>query len=128
MNTGKHGICCVAAMLAMLAAGAFAQEMTTERYGNQKLGEETTAKMSLDDPAFKLRKLAPTHPLYFEQPQAIASHVAEAKALKAKQWAVPITAMKMNLIPAGEFMMGSPKDEKYRADSELQRKVKTNLF
>jgi formylglycine-generating enzyme required for sulfatase activity len=124
MNTGKQGISCVAAMLAMLAAGAFAQEMTTERYGNQKLGEETTAKMSLDDPAFKLRKLAPTHPLYFEQPQAIASQVADVKALKAKQWIVPITAMKMNLIPAGEFMMGSPKDEKYRSNYELQHKVK----
>ena len=121
MNTGKQVICCVAAVL---AGGAFAQEMTTEKYGNQKLGEETTVKMSLDDPGFKLRKLDPKHPLYFEQPKASASQVAAVKALKAKQWTVPITALKMNLIPAGEFMMGSPKDEKYRADSELQRKVK----
>ena len=124
MKTGKHGICCMVAMLVVLTAGAFAQEMTTQKYGNQKLGEETTAKMSLDDPAFKLRKLDPTHPLYFEQPAASAPQVARMKALQAQEWTVPVTAMKMNRIPAGEFMMGSPKDEKYRSDHELQHKVK----
>lgn len=124
MSTGKHSICCIAAMLAVLTAGAFAQEMSAERYGNQKLGEETTVKISLDDPNFKLRKLDSRHPLYFEQPKASAAQLAEMKALKARQWTVPITAMKMNLIPAGEFMMGSPRDEKYRSGYELQHKVK----
>jgi len=88
------------------------------------LGEETTVKMSLDDPAFKLRKLAPGHPLYFEQPAVTTAQVAELKALQAREWTVPITAMKMNLIPAGEFMMGSPEDEKYRSDYERQHRVK----
>ncbi len=125
MNMKKIvGVVCLWALLTVGAGQIFALEMTTEKYGNQTLGEETTVKMSLDDPAFKLRTLAPKHALYFEQPKASASQVAEVKALKAKQWTVPITAMKMNLIPAGEFMMGSPKSEKYRADSELQRKVK----
>jgi len=110
-------------VLTVGAGPLFSQETTTERYGNQKLGEETTVKTSLEDPAFKLRKLAPGHPLYLEQPKVSASQVAEVKALKAKQWTVPITAMKMNLIPAGEFVMGSPKEEKYRSDDELQRKV-----
>jgi sulfatase modifying factor 1 len=107
----------------MLAGGACAQEMTREPYGNQKLGEETTAKMSLDDPAFKLRKLAPKHPLYFEQSKPSAAQVAAMKALKAKQWTLPITAMKMALVPAGEFVMGSPEDETYRSDAELQHTV-----
>ena len=124
MNTGQQGTCCVAALLAMLAGGACAQEMTTEKYGNQKLGEETTAKMSLDDPAFKLRQLDPKHPLYFEQPKPSAAQVAAMKALKAKQWTLPITAMKMALVPAGEFVMGSPEDEAYRSDAELQHNVK----
>ena len=111
-------------LVGLVAGELMAQEMTEVKYGNQKLGEETTAKVSLDDPAFKLRKLDPKHPLYFEQPQASAAQVAEVKALKAKRWTLPITAMEMALVPAGEFMMGSPADEKYRADSELQRKVK----
>ena len=111
-------------LVGLVAGELMAQEMTEVKYGNQKLGEETTAKVSLDDPAFKLRKLDPKHPLYFEQPQASAAQVTEVKALKAKRWTLPITAMEMALVPAGEFMMGSPADEKYRADSELQRKVK----
>ncbi len=111
-------------LVGLVAGELMAQEMTEVKYGNQKLGEETTAKASLDDPAFKLRKLDPKHPLYFEQPQASAAQVAEVKELKAKRWTLPITAMEMALVPAGEFMMGSPADEKYRADSEVQRKVK----
>jgi formylglycine-generating enzyme required for sulfatase activity len=101
-----------------------AQEMTEEPYGNQTLGKETTVKMSLDDPSFKLRKLPPSHPLYFEQPRANAAQLADLKALKSKQWIVPITAMKMNMIPAGEFLMGSPEDEAYRSDLERQHRVK----
>ena len=108
----------------VLTVQLFALEMTEVRYGNQKLGEETTVKASLDDPDFKLRKLGPKHPLYFEQPKASDSQVAEVKAMKAKQWTIPITAMKMALVPAGEFVMGSPKEEKYRSGSEVQHKVR----
>lgn len=111
-------------ILAVSANTLMAQEMTEERYGNQTLGEETTVKMSLDDPNFRLRKLGPKHPLYFKQPTATASQVNKLKALKAKEWTLPITAMKMALVPAGAFVMGSPEDEKYRSDSELQHKVK----
>ena len=111
-------------LVGLVAGELMAQEMTEVKYGNQKLGEETTAKVSLDDPAFRLRKLDPKHPLYFEQAQASAAQVAEVKELKAKRWTLPITAMEMALVPAGEFMMGSPADEKYRAGSELQRKVR----
>lgn len=110
-------------LIGIVGGRLYAQEMTEARYGNQKLGEETTVKNSLDDPGFKLRKLDPKHPLYFERPEATASQVAGLKALKAGQWIVPITAMKMALVPAGEFVMGSPKDEKYRSDSEVQHKV-----
>jgi formylglycine-generating enzyme required for sulfatase activity len=123
MKTAQYSMCCIIALMVMIPE-AFSQEMTTETYGNQKLGKETTAKSSLDDPAFKLRKLDPRHTLYFEQPAASATQVADMKALQALKWTVPITAMKMNLIPAGEFMMGSPEGEKYRSDYERQRKVK----
>jgi len=126
MNTSRRTIH-IFSLLVILAAGAntlIAQEMTTKPYGNQKLGKETTVKQSLDDPDFKLRKLAEDHCLYFEQPQASAEQVAAMKALKAKQWTVPITAMEMRLIPAGEFVMGSPENERYRRKDEVQHRVK----
>jgi formylglycine-generating enzyme required for sulfatase activity len=118
----------IGVLIAVLLSGVAAcelcaQEMTTAKYGNQKLGEETTARQSLDDPGFKLRKLGPKHPLYFKQLAASASQIAALKALKAGEWTVPITAMKMARVPAGTFVMGSPKDEKYRAASEVQHKV-----
>jgi formylglycine-generating enzyme required for sulfatase activity len=111
-------------LIVALTTAGFGVETSTEPYGNAQLGEETTARMSLEDPNFKLRKLDPEHPLYFEQPEASHSQVADLKALKAEQWTVPITAMKMNLIPSGEFMMGSPEDEKFRSEFELQHRVK----
>ncbi|NQV35030.1 MAG: formylglycine-generating enzyme family protein [Phycisphaeraceae bacterium] len=111
-------------LIGVWAGALCAQDMTDVRYGNQKLGEETTVKDSLDDPGFKLRKLGPKHPLHFEQPKASASQVTELKALKAGQWTVPTTAMKMALVPAGEFVMGSPKEETFRSDSEVQHRVK----
>ena len=126
MNPSRRTIH-IFSLLVILAAGAnalIAQEMSTEIYGNQELGKETTVKQSLDDPDFKLRKLAKDHPLYFEQPQASAEQVAAMKALKAKQWTVPITAMEMKLIPPGEFVMGSPENERYRRKDEVQHKVK----
>lgn len=124
--TAKHAVCLIA-LLVLLGVGVntlVAQEMSTEIYGNQKLGEETTVKQSLDDPNFKLRKLDKDHYLYFEQPQPTAKQVAEMKALKAKSWTVPITAMEMKLIPPGEFVMGSPESERYRRKDEVQHKVK----
>jgi len=111
-------------LIGIVAGGLRAQEMTEARYGDQKLGKETTVKDSLDDPDFKLRKLNPEHVLYFEQPKASTAQVAMLRALKAGQWTVPITAMKMALIPAGEFVMGSPEDEKYRSSDEVQHNVK----
>ena len=107
----------------VLAGQLFALEMTETIYGNSKLGEETTVKDSLADADFKLRKLEPKHSLYFEQPEANASQVRELKTLKAQEWTVPITAMKMKLIPAGQFVMGSPEGEMYRKENELQRNV-----
>ena len=32
--------------------------------------------------------------------------------------------MEMKRIPAGEFVMGSPTDERYRRDDEVQHKVR----
>lgn len=129
MNTRQHSVRCIQAVsiLVMLIAAANrlkAQEMTTARYGNAKPGEETTVKQSLNDPNFKLRKLAKGHYLHFEQPQPSAKEVAVMKALKARNWTVPITAMEMKLIPPGEFVMGSPKDERYRRKDEVQHQVK----
>jgi formylglycine-generating enzyme required for sulfatase activity len=122
----KAGIGVVLSLLliGVVASELPAQEMTEVRYGNQKLGEETTVKVSLDDPEFKLRKLNPKHVLYFEQSEARAAQVADVKALKAGQWTVPITAMKMALIPAGECVIGSPAEEKYRSIDEEQHSVK----
>jgi len=129
IDTKKHNVRCiqVISLLVMLIAAAntlMAQEMTTAKYGNHKLGEETTVKQSLDDPNFKLRKLDKGHYLHFAQPKPPAKEVAEMKALKAKSWTVPITAMEMKLIPAGEFVMGSPETERYRRKNEVQHKVK----
>ena len=115
-------------MLFILLAGVltgqlFALEMTEAIYGNQKLGEETTVKDSLADADFKLRKLEPKHPLYFEMPEVDDAQVSSMNSLKAKEWTVPITAMKMKLIPAGQFVMGSPEGEMYRKENEMQRNV-----
>ena len=128
INTRQHNVRCirVMSMLVMLIAAAntlMAQEMTTARYGNAKLGEETTVKQSLADPNFKLRKLDKDHYLHFEQPKPSVGEVAAMKAMKAKTWTVPITAMAMNLVPAGKFVMGSPEDERYRRKDEVQHKV-----
>ena len=129
INTRQHNIRCiqVISLLVILIAAAntlMAQERTTAKYGIDKLGEETTVKQSLDDPNFKLRKLDKDHYLHFEQPKSSAKQVAGMKTLKAKSWTVPITAMEMKLIPPGEFVMGSPENERYRRKDEVQHKVK----
>ncbi len=124
--TAKHAVCLMT-LLVLPGVGVnalLAQEMSTEIYGNHKLGEETTVKQSLDDPNFKLRKLDKDHYLYFEQPKPSAEEVSQMKALKAQSWTVPITAMEMKLIPRGEFVMGSPESERYRRKDEVQHKVK----
>ena len=51
-----------AVLVGIVGAEVQAQEMTTAKYGNPKLGEETTAKQSLDDPGFKLRVGRPRRP------------------------------------------------------------------
>ena len=124
--TAKHAVCLIT-LLVLSGVGVttlLAQEMSTEIYGNHKLGEETTVKQSLEDPHFKLRKLDKDHYLYFEQPTPSAAEVSQMKALKAKSWTVPITAMEMKLIPPGEFVMGSPESERYRRKNEVQHRVK----
>ena len=59
-----------------------------------------------------------------------ASHAALAaddvegmKALKAENWTVPDIDLKMKLIPAGTFTMGSPEAEAHRRADEVQHKV-----
>ena len=52
-----------------------------------------------------------------------ADDVATMKRLKAEDWTVPNLEMKMKLIPAGTFTMGSPKDEIERREDEVQHKV-----
>jgi len=54
---------------------------------------------------------------------ALAGNVEAVKKLKAKDWAVPGIELKMKLIQAGTFTMGSPKSEKHRRDDEVQHKV-----
>ncbi len=49
---------------------------------------------------------------------------AAMKKLKAKDWTVPGIEMKMKLIPAGTFTMGSPAGEMCRRKDEVPRKVK----
>ena len=125
LHTKKQIVPLVAVI--MLIAGVttlLAQEMSTDPYGCQELGKETTAKQSLADPKFKLRKLSKGHYLYFKQPTPSAKQVAAMKALKAPEWTVPVIAMNMKRIPAGEFVMGSPSDERYRRKDEVQHKVK----
>jgi sulfatase modifying factor 1 len=93
-------------------------------YGRQEMGKETTVKQSLADPEFKLRKLKKDHYLYFKQLAPTAKQVEAMKQRKAPEWTVPIIAMEMKRIPAGEFVMGSPTDERYRRGDEVQHKVK----
>ena len=45
------------------------------------------------------------------------------KDLKAQDWSVSDIELKLKLIPAGTFTMGSPKDEKHRRDDEVRHKV-----
>jgi len=52
-----------------------------------------------------------------------AAEVAALKALKAEAWSVPGVKIKMVRIPAGTFVMGSPKDEAHRFADETQRTV-----
>jgi len=54
---------------------------------------------------------------------APAGDDAAMKALKAKEWTVPGIEMKTQLIPAGTFTMGSPKDEMCRRQDEVQHRV-----
>ena len=50
-------------------------------------------------------------------------NVAQLTAVKAKEWTVPELGLKMVRIPAGSFVMGSPKDEADRREDEVPREV-----
>ncbi len=50
-------------------------------------------------------------------------NVAQLTAVKAKEWTVPELGLKMVRIPAGSFVMGSPKDEADRREDEVPHEV-----
>jgi formylglycine-generating enzyme required for sulfatase activity len=52
-----------------------------------------------------------------------ADEAREMKILKATAWTVPGIGIKMKLVPAGTFAMGSPKKEISRRADEIQHKV-----
>jgi formylglycine-generating enzyme required for sulfatase activity len=52
-----------------------------------------------------------------------AKEVAAVKKLEAKNWTVPEIDLKMNRIPKGTFVMGSPADEKNRRKDEVEHEV-----
>ena len=54
---------------------------------------------------------------------AAAQDTASVKSLTARDYTVPGVEMKMKLIPAGSFTMGSPTDEMCRCKDEVQHKV-----
>ena len=54
---------------------------------------------------------------------ATAEGGASVKAQTVKDWTVASIGLKMKLIPAGSFVMGSPKAEADRRDDEIQHKV-----
>jgi len=49
-----------------------------------------------------------------------ADDVTAMKKLELKEWTVPGIGMEMKLIPAGTFVMGSPRDEMARREDEVQ--------
>ena len=53
-----------------------------------------------------------------------AGDAAAMKTLKAPDWTVPELDLQLKLIPAGEFVMGSPGDEMCRRDDEVSHRVK----
>jgi formylglycine-generating enzyme required for sulfatase activity len=52
-----------------------------------------------------------------------ADNVKAMQKLKAEEWTVPTVGMKMKLIPAGTFTMGSPNGEIERREDEVQHEV-----
>ncbi len=52
-----------------------------------------------------------------------ADDAAAMKRLRAQDWTVPGIEMKMKLIQAGTFTMGSPEDEKSRRKDEVRHRV-----
>ena len=52
-----------------------------------------------------------------------ADDAAAMKTLKAKDWTVPVPGIKMKLIPAGTFIMGSGKTEADRREDEVRHEA-----
>ena len=61
--------------------------------------------------------------LFISIDEVPAEKVAALKAVKARTWTVPGANIKMVRIPAGQFVMGSPKEEPHRFSDETQRTV-----
>ena len=55
--------------------------------------------------------------------QVPAAQVSQMKKIESKKWTVPGLDLKMVRVPAGTFLMGSPKTEDARRDDETQHKV-----
>ena len=64
-----------------------------------------------------------TQELVAEEPEA-GSAIKKAESLSLPKEITNSISMKLKLIPAGEFMMGSPESEKDRNDDEKQHRVR----
>jgi len=69
----------------------------------------------------KAKKSKPPQKLKYQA--SITSKVVNAKSMNGKPRLVNSLDMTFVYIPPGEFMMGSPKDERGRYDNEIQHKV-----
>ena len=59
----------------------------------------------------------------YDPPAVKSDPVEKLKKLDAEKWVVPTAKLSMVKIPAGQFVMGAPKDEVGRADNEVQHEV-----
>ena len=60
----------------------------------------------------------------FDAKKAQALQKESARQLKVPLTLTSSSGLRLHLIPAGEFTMGSPKTERYRDEDELLHKVK----
>jgi len=101
--TGSVGLAVLVTGLALQTTWAASKAELAA--AQQKRSEEALAKMTI-------KEVAPAK-----------GALAAMKAVESKEWIVPTLAMKMNLVPAGTFKMGSPASEKLRLDNETQHDV-----